>query len=186
MTLTIGRSSGAHINPAITIANTLAGNLRRELVVPYVLFQLAGAMLAGASLRLAFGASVPSAHLGSTKLALGISPLDGVALEAIGTFVLAMSALGASAFVRSWYKRAALVGFTLFWLIIFIGPLTGASFNPARSLGPSVFSGYFDSQSVYWVGPLGGAACAGLTFRLWVRGRGQRESERGPNTIRVC
>jgi len=56
------------------------------------------------------------------------------------------------------------VGATLFLLILLIGPLTGASFNPARSLGPSLFSGYFRNQIVYYVGPLTGGLLAGLAF----------------------
>ena len=59
-----------------------------------------------------------------------------------------------------------LVGGTLFVLILFIGPLTGASFNPARSLGPSLFSGYLTNQFVYYVGPVLGAACAGGVFAM--------------------
>ncbi len=173
MIMLLGKHSGAHINPAITVANAAAGTLKMELLVPYVVFQLAGGLLAGLSLRMVFNGHASAAYLGSTKLATGITPIEGIALEIAGTFALAISALSASSIVRSPVKQAILVGATLFALIILIGPLTGASFNPARSLGPSVFSGYFSGQVVYWVGPLTGAGLAGLVFGASKRYHGQ-------------
>jgi MIP family channel proteins len=181
--LVLGRHSGAHINPAITLASTLAGAFKRELFVPYVAFQIAGGLLAGLSLFLVFRTFPSSASLGSTKLASGIGPLEGFTLEVLGTFVLAISALTASAFLKSPAYQAALVGATLFALIMLIGPLTGASFNPARSLGPSVFSGYFGGQIVYWAGPLVGAACAGLTFGFVKSHRGKNKNL---DLVRLC
>jgi len=163
--LALGRFSGAHINPAITIGSTFAGSFDSGLMLPYVVFQIAGAILAGISLRITLGTIEPLAYLGSTELAPGVTTLEGTVLEVIGTFILTLSALVASSYVKSPLRKAALVGGTLLVLILFIGPLTGASFNPARSLGPSVFSGYFSDQFVYYIGPLCGAAIAGLTFR---------------------
>jgi glycerol uptake facilitator-like aquaporin len=162
--LLLGKVSGAHINPAISIASATARTFKRNLLIPYVLFQLAGAALAGLSLRLAFGNIGDTTSLGSTRLATGISPIEGIALEIAGTFILAVSALSATSFFTSPIKQATLVGGALFILIIFIGPLTGASFNPARSFGPSVLSGYFDNQFIYYLGPPIGGLIAGLTF----------------------
>jgi MIP family channel proteins len=159
-----GRHSGAHINPAITVASAVAGTHKRELLLPYVAFQILGGLLAGLSLKVAFSGLASSAYLGSTRLAVGISPIEGVSLEIVGTFVLAMSALSAGSFLKTSIQQAALVGCTLFILIMAIGPLTGASFNPARSFGPALFSGYLSGQLVYWVGPLIGAGLAGLLF----------------------
>ena len=163
--LILGRISGANINPAVTVGSTLAGVSRRDLFVPYLVFQAAGGLLAGLSLRVVYGSLGSPADLGSTKLAVGLSPLVAVALEMAGTFVLVTAALTAASFLRSTERQAVLVGGTLFALILLVGPLTGASFNPARSLGPSLFSGYFDDQLVYYVGPILGGAVAGLIFR---------------------
>lgn len=171
--LLLGKHSGAHINPAITVAHAFAGMFESELFLPYVMFQAAGGLLAGLSLKIVFGSLASTTELGSTKLALGVSPIEGVVLEIAGTFVLAFSALSASSFIRSPVKQALLVGSTLFILIMLIGPLTGASFNPVRTLGPSVFSGYFNDQLVYWLGPLTGAACAGLIFGTLMKARGR-------------
>jgi glycerol uptake facilitator-like aquaporin len=182
--LLLGRHSGAHLNPAITVANMLAGALKRELFVPYVLFQAAGGLFAGLSLLLVFGTFESSVSLGSTKLAVGITPPEGVALEAVGTFLLATSALAASSFVKSPARQAILVGGTLFVLIILIGPLTGASFNPVRSLGPSVFSDYLSGQIIYLIGPFLGAGCAGLIFGMVRKSHGGRNKKL--NLVCMC
>ncbi|HKT22479.1 MAG TPA: aquaporin, partial [Nitrososphaerales archaeon] len=76
--LVLGRFSGAHINPAVTVASMAGGQLRRGLFVPYILFQLVGGLAAGLSLRLGFGATDLGANLGSTSLASGVSPVEGV------------------------------------------------------------------------------------------------------------
>jgi MIP family channel proteins len=165
--LGIGRYSGSIINPAITLAAASANLLRKELVVPYLLFQTMGGILAGLTLRLLFLSLGNSTKLGSTILAGSISPDLGIALEAIGTFVLSSSALIATARIRQPKHQALLVGTTLFVLILLIGPLTGAGFNPARSLGPSLASGYFPDFYVYIVGPIIGAILAGVLFRSY-------------------
>lgn len=162
--LGLGWISGALINPAITLASATAGSINPRLVLPYIACQVVGALCAGLTLAMLFGTLNP-ASLGATKLAAGVSPAEGVGLEILGTFVLATSALVAgSALNGKSLAQASLVGLTLFVLIIFIGPLTGASFNPARSLGPSLFSGYFKNQLVYYVGPVAGGVLAGLAF----------------------
>jgi glycerol uptake facilitator-like aquaporin len=161
--LALGRFSGAYINPAVSVGSALAGLLKSELFLPYVLFQVIGGLLAGLSLKVAFGA-IAGTTLGSTELAAGITPVEGVGLETVGTFFLVLSALTAAYFVRSSVKQGILVGGTLFVLILLIGPFTGASFNPARSLGPSLFSGYTGGQLVYYIGPVVGATLAGLIF----------------------
>ena len=161
----LGRRSGAHINPAITIAASLGGDFQPKLVLPYVTFQTVGGLLAGLSLWIAFGSLHSVSNLGSTKLALNLTPIEGVVIEMLGTFMLAFSALSATTIVRGRVRQGILVGSTLFVLVLLIGPLTGASFNPVRSLGPSLFSGYFAYQYVYLVGPIVGAMGAGLIFR---------------------
>jgi MIP family channel proteins len=175
----LGTHSGALINPAVTIASALAGMFKRELFVPYVVFQVIGGLLAGLSLKIVFGPLDSSTSLGATKLASGISPVEGLSLEIVGTFILAISALSASSFFfDSSIKQGILVGATLFTLILLIGPLTGAGFNPARSFGPSVFSGYFNNQIIYWIGPVIGAGLAGLIFSLVRRSYGRTEKKR--------
>ncbi|MHB8567590.1 MAG: MIP/aquaporin family protein [Nitrososphaerales archaeon] len=162
--LLLGKYSGTVINPAITVAAASVRLLRKDLIVPYLFFQLMGGLLAGITLRYIF-LSVDTTSLGATKLANGINPILGIVIESIGTFFLALSALIASARLKKTHHQALLVGATLFTLIIFIGPLTGAGFNPARSLGPSIASGYIENLYVYFIGPVIGALFAGIAFR---------------------
>ena len=163
--LGLGKRSGANINPAISLAVVLARILKKDLIVPYILFQVAGGLLAGFTLKLIFS-NLTTSYLGSTTLAIGVTPLYGVIIEALGTFVLASSVLVASTKIKGSKSQALFIGTILFILILLIGPLTGASFNPARSLGPAFASGYFTNLTVYLVGPLIGALCAGFLFRV--------------------
>lgn len=164
----LGSHSGALINPAITLAAASARLLSRRLVVPYIVCQTGGGVLAGLTLSLIFRSVRDSTNLGSTKLATGVSPIMGIALEALGTFALASSALIATTQVSKAKHRALLVGGTLAILILLIGPFTGAGLNPARSLGPSLAAGYFSNFYVYLVGPIVGGLLAGF---LWSQSR---------------
>jgi glycerol uptake facilitator-like aquaporin len=165
MILVLGKHSGAVINPAISIAAFVSRNLKRELFLPYIFFQIVGSLGAGITLKILFS-SFNTTDLGSTKLSSGISPLTGILIEAVGTFVLASSALVAGKVYNKDLHRGMLVGGTLFLLIIVIGPITGASLNPARSLGPALASPYLSNLYVYLIGPTVGALVAGILFRV--------------------
>ncbi len=175
--LLLGRISGAHINPAITLAHIIAGKTTPEIFVPYISFQVLGGLLAAFTVKLVFSQFGSPADLGTTKLASGVSPLVGTVLETTGTFVLAMSGFLASLRIHKKPGEAALIGSTLFVIILALGPLTNASLNPVRSLGPALASGYLTNLYVYWIGPLAGGLIAGLVFRFFERsriGRGSR------------
>lgn len=163
--LLLGKYSGTIINPALTVAVDTAGLLKKGLFLPLLISQTLGGLLAGFTLQFVLGPIDPGTSLGSTKLAFGLSSIMGVLLEAIGTFGLASSALVASTKIKTRRNQAILVGATLFVLIFLIGPFTGAGFNPARSLGPALVSGYLDNLYVYLAGPIVGASAAGLLFR---------------------
>ena len=179
--LILGRISGAHIDPAITLAHTMTGKTEPEMLVPYVVFQALGGLLAGFTLRLIFSPFGLPADLGTTKLASGVSVPPGIVLEIVGTFVLAMSGFLASR-IRRKPGEAALIGSTLFFIILALGPLTNASLNPVRSLGPAMASGYLTNLYVYWIGPLAGGLIAGLVFRFMERAKlGQ-----GSRTVCLC
>jgi aquaporin-4 len=154
----------AQINPAVTVAHVFAKLTLPRRLIPYLCFQVFGGLLAGLTLRAAFGSFGSGSSFGSTKLSSGVNPTLGILLEVVGTATLSLSALIATRFVQSDREQAILVGGTLFILILLIGPLTGASFNPSRSFGPSLVSGFFVNQYVYWVGPLLGGLVAALLF----------------------
>ena len=165
--LLLGRISGAHINPAITLAHTVAGKTTLEMFLPYVSFQVLGGLLGAFTVKLVFSQFGSSVDLGATKLASGVSVPVGILLETGGTFVLAMSGFLASSRIHKKPGEAALIGSTLFVIILALGPLTNASLNPARSLGPALATGYFTNLYVYWIGPLAGGLIAGLVYRLF-------------------
>jgi MIP family channel proteins len=175
--LLLGKHSGAHINPAVTIAHAFTNRARSDLVLPYLCFQGLGAVVAALTLRVFFlNQTVFPADLGSTELARGVNPIYGIAIEAIGTFFLCSAALIATIYVRRPIWQAALVGGSLFLLILLCGPVTGASFNPARSVGPALMSWHWANEYVYLIGPLLGAVFAALLFKLL-------ENARKPKTL---
>lgn len=139
--------SGAHINPAATFALTLAGKFPRARMLPYVAAQLLGAVLAAFVLLALFGrtgdvgATVPSG-----------SVVQAFVLELVLSFFLLLVALrsGLPWVVGGVVALEAAMG----------GPITGASMNPARSLGPALASGLWTAHWLYWVAPLFGAALA--------------------------
>lgn len=184
--LVFGEHSGAVFNPAITLGATFGRILHSRYLAPYLFFQLSGGILAGVTLREMFLADGTLTALGSTRLANGINPFLGISLEAAGTFFLTFAALLASSQIKDRRYQALLVGGTLFVLILLIGPLTGAGFNPARSLGPSLASGYLSNLYVYILGPILGALIAGLIFR-WKRRKDddERKSKR-LNIVCLC
>jgi glycerol uptake facilitator-like aquaporin len=130
-----------------------------------------------------FFVSIDTTSLGSTRLASGISPTVGIIIGAIGTFILASSALIASTRIKGSRNQGLFVGVALFLLIIFKGPLTGAGLNPARSLGPSLPSGYIENLYVYLIGPIVGALFACVLFRM-TRNIGERKRQR--NFVCMC
>jgi MIP family channel proteins len=165
--LLLGKHSGAHINPAVTIAHALSRKTRNDLILPYLWFQGLGALAAALTLRMFFlNETVFPADLGSTELARGLNPVLGIGIEAVGTFLLCSAALTATFYVRKPLWQAILVGGTLFLLILMFGPLTGASFNPDRSVGPAFWSWHWSGEYVYLIGPLIGAICAALLFKV--------------------
>jgi len=92
--LAVGRVSGAHVNPAVSLAHSLVGRLGKDMIVPYVVFQSIGALAAGLVLRVVFRPNASSHYLGSTMLS--VNTALGFALETIGTFTLAFVILRVS------------------------------------------------------------------------------------------
>jgi aquaporin Z len=161
-----GEISGTHINPAITLALALNGNLDWADAVFYWIAQFLGAIIAAAALLFVFGSAQNG--LGQTVLADGVNWWQGLFIETILTFFLVNSVFFAA--VRGFAgKRAGIViGLTLAFAILFGGPLTGAALNPARALGPAIFAGG-NALGEYWiflVGPLLGACLATGFYRI--------------------
>ena len=160
MILTTGHLSGAHLNPAVTLAFLAGRRLAIGTAAAYVGAQLVGAV-AGA-LLLRWLVAGPGSSLGATL------PRDAAAsafgLEVLLTMMLMLVIVAVATDRRAQGSWAALaIGGTVGLQALWAGPLTGASMNPARSFGPALVAGVWNDHAVYWLGPiLGALAGAGL------------------------
>jgi aquaporin Z len=161
----VGRVSGAHINPIVTLAFMVRGRMRPWLGAGYVAAQLGGAVTGGA-LLLAWGHLGREVEFGATLPGRQYGPLAALGGEAATSAALIVLLL---VFVGSRRLR----GFTpllfppLYALMVFLeAPISGTSTNPARSLGPAVVAGSWRDWWVYWAGPIAGAL-AGIIL-TWV------------------
>ncbi len=167
--LFMGAVSGAHLNPAVTFGFALRGDFPWRRVPGYVLVQLAGAVLACLFLWGAYG---KVGMLGATVPGAGLSDWQAMATEGVLTLGLVSTILGTASEAQNVGALSAVaVGGYIVLAGFWASPLTGASMNPARSLGPDLALGRFDHIWPYLVGPLLGAALA-VVFAWILRGRG--------------
>jgi len=163
MIYTFGHVSGAQMNPAVTLGFWASGALPTRKVIPYISAQLLGAMAASGLLWLSFG---NVANLGAT-LPLADNASQSLVLEIVLTFVLMIVILGSGLDRRSPSGFAGVaIGLTVLLEAMCLGPITGASMNPARSFSPAVFSGAWAHHWVYWVAPIAGALLAVWVYRF--------------------
>ena len=160
----LGHVSGAHINPAVTIGFAIGGHFPWRSVPAYVTAQLAGGILASAVLLALLGSV---AHQGANLPGVGASQALG--LEVLLAFLLMLVIVAVATDSKAQGSLAAIaIGATVGLEIIFAGPLSGASMNPARSLSPALVGWTWTSQWIYVVGPVAGAAVAAF-FYGWIR-----------------
>ncbi len=158
MVYAIGPISGCHINPAITISLMAIRKIKLGDGLSYIVSQILGAVFAG----FLHAAIIPysDTFYGLTLPTEAIGFDEGLALvvEAVATFSLAFTVYiaGVSGKVNSSVSGLA-IGLVLSTAILAVGPLTGASLNPARTFGPAVASMNFTAHWVYWLGPIVGA-----------------------------
>ena len=153
MIYAVGHVSGAHFNPAVTIAFAACGRFRWSAVPGYVLAQCLGAAAASGALARAlgdvasYGATTPS---GTVTQALGF--------EIVCSFMLMFVIISVATDHRAAGDLAGVaIGGTVALCALFAGPISGASMNPARSLGPALLAGDLSQLWIYIVGPVGGA-----------------------------
>jgi len=160
-----GATSGGHLNPAVTIGFLVTRRIAPLLGILYIIAQLVGGTLAGLLLRVIFPRAVwQAAHLGTPNLAPGISFGTGVLIEAVLTFFLVLAVFGTAVDQRAPKIGGFGIGLTVLVDILFSGPLTGASMNPARTFGPALAGGFWQNDLVYWIGPFIGAIIAALLY----------------------
>jgi MIP family channel proteins len=172
MVYATGHISGAHMNPAVTLAFALTRHFPPRDLAPYWAAQVAGATAAALALRLLFG---NVANLGAT---LPAGPdAQALLLEFVLSFALMFVILAVATDTRAVGEAAAIaIGGTVALEALFAGPISGASMNPARSLGPALASGQLASIWVYLVGPALGALAGAVTYQI-IRAEPERKAK---------
>jgi MIP family channel proteins len=166
MIFALGHISGAHINPAVTIGFWSVRRFPGREVIPYVLSQCVGAVVASGVLRAVLG---PVGQMGATlpATALGIGTGSAFVVEWLLSFVLMFVIMSVATDDRVADGFAAIaIGLTVGFCALMGGPLTGASMNPARSFGPAVIGTLWRAHWVYWLAPVTGMLAAARLFEL--------------------
>lgn len=162
MIYAVGHTSGAHINPAVTLALCATRQFPIRQVPAYLTAQFAGAITAAFVLRIMFG---NVAGLGATAPRNGSG--QSLVLELLLTFVLMFVIMAVATDVRAAGQTAAIaIGGTVGLCALFAGPISGASMNPARSIGPAIVSGTWTGQWLYVAGPVVGALAGAFVYQL--------------------
>lgn len=162
MVYSLGDLSGAHINPAVTIAFWAAGRFHKKEVLPYIIAQIAGAIMASAILYLLF----PSQETQGGTTPSGTS-MQSFILEVILTFILMFVIMKVSTGSKETGTMAGIaIGGVVGLEALFAGPITGASMNPARSIAPAIFSGHTEYLWLYISAPILGALLAIFVCKL--------------------
>lgn len=162
MIYTFGETSGAHINPAVTLAFWIAGRFKGRDVAPYMLAQCAGAVAAAFLVAHLF----PAETVGETLPAFGDTP-RALTLELVLTTILILVILAVATGSKEQGLMAGIaVGGAVALLATVGGPISGASMNPARSIGPAIAYGKIDELWIYLAGPFAAAPLAYALARL--------------------
>jgi len=164
------RISG-HLNPAVTIGFLATRRIEPMMAAVYISAQILGAIAAAYALQ----ATVPAELFAATRgggqsIALDVTTGQAFILEMIATFFLTFVVFGTAVDPQAPKVGGFAIGLTVAADILAIGPLTGASMNPARSIGPAVATGVFEGQAVYWAGPILGSVLAAVLYdQLFLR-----------------
>jgi aquaporin NIP len=160
MIYALGNISGAHLNPAVSIAFVAAGRFPVTQLFPYIISQMAGAFLASVILKLLF----PSNQFLGATIPLG-DAWQSFVLELLLTFFLMLVIINVATGSKELGMFAGLaIGSTVLLEAMFAGPICGASMNPARSLAPAIVSGHTEHIWIYLAAPVLGAA---LSIPVW-------------------
>ena len=167
-----GKISGAHLNPAVTIGLLVTKNISLIDSVYYIVAQVIGACLGSLLLFVCLGApAVTIGGLGATAPGLGVSYIQAMIAECIGTFFLMLVVMGVAVDEKAEPGFAGItIGMTVATVIVVLGAFTGASINPARTFGPYLMDTLLGGANlwayfpIYLVGPIVGAILAALAY----------------------
>ena len=158
-----GEISGAHVNPAVTLAFSVAKKFPRKEIVPFIVAQVLGALLASFTLKFL----VPGTeYLGATLPSGGV--LQSFIMEFILTYFLMIVIINVSTGSKEVGTMAAIaIGGVVALEALVMGPICGASMNPARSIGPAIASGHLEHLWLYIIAPILGAILAVFTCSIY-------------------
>ncbi|HKS05613.1 MAG TPA: aquaporin [Gemmatimonadaceae bacterium] len=167
----------AHFNPAVTIGFLFTRRITPSLAVVHIVAQFAGAIVAAFALKALYPeAPFLETHGGGQSITTEIGGLQPWALEAAGTFFLMTVIYGTAVDKRSPSVGGFGIGLSLAAVILAIGPLTGASLNPARTWGPAIASGVYEALGIYTLAPIIGAVAAALAYEHLILKRDDAQS----------
>ncbi len=167
-----GHVSGTHINPAVTLALAAVGKFPARAIAPYLAAQFVGGILASIAALVIFGGDAADGPLalGATAPGEGVSDATAFLVEVIITFLLVVVVMGTATDERAVTPAVGLgVGLTVAAGILATGPISGASFNPVRSLAPMIVSGQFPAWFAYVAGPIVGALIGAALYEFVLR-----------------
>lgn len=173
-----GKISGAHLNPAVTIGLLVSKNINLIDSLYYIIGQVIGACLGSLALYLCLGApAVLIGGLGATAPGLGVSYLQAMFAEFLGTFFLVIVVMGVAIDKKAEPGFAGIsIGMTVAAVIAVLGAFTGASINPARTFGPYFMDMLLGGANlwiffpIYLIGPILGGICAALVYQYLAKG----------------
>jgi len=168
----VGKESGAHINPVVTMVFWLFRRLHSRVAIVYVVAQLAGGIIGSLPL-LAWGQMGRSVAFGATLPGAGYSTLAVLLGEIVTTFTMVSLLVIFIGFRRTRPFTPGIFPILYAIMVYLEAPISGTSTNPARSLGPGIVSGEWQGWWIFWIGPLIGAflaslACSFLAKRIMV------------------
>ena len=156
-----GHISGTHINPAVTLALLIAGEIEFAAALGYWIVQFLGGILGALLLNLILP---DPGDLGVTILSESVTPVQGLVVEIVLTFFLVNTIFNTAVNGKAGDFAGLAIGLSLIACIFMGGPLTRASLNPARTLGPAIVSGNYADIWLYFVGPFIGALLAAFLY----------------------
>ncbi|MDD3304161.1 MAG: MIP family channel protein [Clostridia bacterium] len=180
MAYSIGNISGCHINPAVSFSMLLSGRMTAKEFGSYVIAQILGGIVGAGILALILGSTTALGANGfDAASAMNSNMLQAILVEVILTFTFCIAILGVTSKVKNASVAGLVIGLTLTLVHIFGVPFTGTSVNPARSIGPALFTGGLALEQlwVFIVAPLAGAALAAIAYKSLAKKEDTEEIE---------
>lgn len=165
MATATGAASGGHLNPAVSLGLVVGGKMDVGTMIQYWVAQCLGATAGAVCAKLTYAATtLTSVGLGTPAPGKDVSSVQVLVAEIVTTFFLVFVVFGSAVDKRAPKMGALFIGLTVALDILAVGPISGAAMNPARHLGPALFSGGIGNAWMYWLGPCVGAALAALVY----------------------